>query len=432
MALHTSTIISRKVSDILTHVSRVHLAFPDHIPLYSLSVSSKVDSSHLQDLVSTVGALSPHSVGCLSAPIPSSNPALQASIACSLSMFPKDHTTAFRSDIPGRSAPQVGRWHAFRKKDQSGVGTGEVVQEETENVNWEDVWAKNVDVPLLPSELQGIPTDEAHTVIYLSDGSPEGLSNSLQALPMATKIGLVASSTPFITGRPYTLFHGKSVYSSGAVGLCIHSSTPPELQVGFPGLQALTQPMVVTESEGNLILALDDKNPSRILLAAIESGKNFSATDDQSAKLLKIMKDDSFFLGVLDDNAGHGASKIRQVYHITSGDPSRGSLALESESAPQGATVQIYRSPAHANPNTLSRYKLSSNENGRLRRMAFAVAPAELVHSDAGDDAETMVLEDTFLTASENGFLISRRATDERPWMCKAPGGIAELGWNTT
>ncbi|KAH9917967.1 uncharacterized protein B0H18DRAFT_883271 [Fomitopsis serialis] len=430
MALHTSTVISRKVSDILAHVSRVHLAFPDHIPLYSLSATSEVDSRNLQDLVSSVSALSPHSVGCLSAPIPSSSPALQANIACSMAMFRKDHATAFRSDIPGRSAPQVGRWHAFRKKDQTGFGTGETVQAETENVNWDDVWAKNVDVPSLPSELQAIPADEAHTIIYLSDGSPEGLSNSLQALPMATKIGLIASSTPFITGRPYTLFHGKSVYSSGAVGLCIHSSSRPELHVDFPGMQALTPPMVVTESEGNLVLALDDENPSRVLLSAIESGRNFSATDDQSAKLLKVMKDDTFFLGTLEP----GTSKIRQVYHIISGDPARGSLAMESDSAPsQGTKVQIFRSPAHANPNMLSRYKLSSSENGSLRRMAFAVAPSDPMHGESGDHGETVILEDTFLTASENGFVVDRHAPGgterEQPWMCKLPGAVAELRW---
>ena len=205
MALHTSTVISRKVPDILSHISRVHLAFPDHITLFCLSASSHLDTSYLEDVISSVSTLSPRAIGCLSAPIPSSNTTLQAGIACSIAMFHKGHATPFRSDIPGRNAPQVGRWHAFRKKDQASLGAGETIQTDAENVNWEDVWAKNVDVLPLPSELQPIRyaasisscprgnryldrTDEAHTVIYLSDGAPEGLSNSLQALPFATKV----------------------------------------------------------------------------------------------------------------------------------------------------------------------------------------------------------------------------------------------------
>lgn len=104
-------------------------------------------------------------------------------------------------------------------------------------------------------------------------------------------------------------------------------------------------PFGLLRSEGNLVLSLDGKNPSRILLAAIEKGRNFSPTDDQSAKLLKVMKDDEFFLGVLDEHdIQRGRPKIRQVYHITSGDPSRGALALESEAAPSlGTRVQVGR-----------------------------------------------------------------------------------------
>lgn len=157
MALHTSTIISRRLTDILAHVSRVNLAFPDHIPLFTLSTSPSVEQSHLQDLVTRLTTLSPHAVGCLSAPVPSSNEALRTSVACSLSIFHKDNASAFRSDIPGKSAPQVGRWHAFRKKDQPDFGIGEEMRADMENVNWEDVWAKNVDVPPLPSVFKSIP-----------------------------------------------------------------------------------------------------------------------------------------------------------------------------------------------------------------------------------------------------------------------------------
>lgn len=159
MALHTSTIVSRKLSDILTHVSRINLAFPGHVPLFTLSASSSLEQSQIQDLVTRLSTLSPHAVGCLSAPVPSSSEALRAGVTCSLAIFHKDNTVAFRSEIPGRNAPQVGRWHAFRKKDQdpTGFGTGATAQTDADDVNWEDVWAKHVDVPPLPSELMSIP-----------------------------------------------------------------------------------------------------------------------------------------------------------------------------------------------------------------------------------------------------------------------------------
>lgn len=65
--------------------------------------------------------------------------------------------------------------------------------------------------------------------------------------------------------------------------------------------------------------------------------------------------------------------------------------------------------------------------------MAFAVAPPDLVATAASDSAETVVLEDTFLAASENGFVLDRCGidgkADEHPWTCKVPGGVVELQW---
>ena len=43
-----------------------------------------------------------------------------------------------------------------------------------------------------------------------------------------------------------------------------------------------------------------------------------------------------------------------------------------------------------------------------------------------GEDTVT-VLEDTFLAASENGFMLSRG--DEMAWTCITPGAQARLAW---
>jgi hypothetical protein len=60
------------------------------------------------------------------------------------------------------------------------------------------------------------------------------------------KLGLFASSTPFVTGRPYTLIFNGSVKSSGAVGLALTAGPRPVSQTAFPGLHAITMPLKVT------------------------------------------------------------------------------------------------------------------------------------------------------------------------------------------
>ncbi|KAJ7707145.1 hypothetical protein B0H16DRAFT_1633930 [Mycena metata] len=47
-------------------------------------------------------------------------------------------------------------------------------------------------------------------------------------------------------------------------------------------------------------------------------------------------------------------------------------------------------------------------------------------------DDVAVVLQDTFLAASEGGFVLSRAraGTSETPWSCAIPGGLATLSWN--
>jgi len=55
-----------------------------------------------------------------------------------------------------------------------------------------------------------------------------------------------------------------------------------------------------------------------------------------------------------------------------------------------------------------------------------AVPPSESALSGPEEDTVT-VLEDTFLAASENGFMLSRE--DEMAWTCISPGAQARLHW---
>ena len=60
------------------------------------------------------------------------------------------------------------------------------------------------------------------------------------------KLGLFASSTPFVTGRPYTLIFNGSVKSSGAVGLALSAGPRPVPKTAFPGQRAISAPLKVT------------------------------------------------------------------------------------------------------------------------------------------------------------------------------------------
>lgn len=100
---------------------------------------------------------------------------------------------------------------------------------------------------------------------------------------------MICSSTPFITGRPFTMFFNDKVYSEGAVGVAI-SGVPHSFHVDFPvNLKPVTPDVTITRCvprtprkpwsscchsrscEGNLINSLDNSNPARMLLEAIEA-----------------------------------------------------------------------------------------------------------------------------------------------------------------
>jgi hypothetical protein len=64
------------------------------------------------------------------------------------------------------------------------------------------------------------------------------------------------------------------------------------------------------------------------------------------------------------------------------------------------------------------------------KTLAFVAAPQVGEHAvpvEEGDDDEVTVLEDTFVAASENGFMLRRG--DEATWTCVAPGAQARLTW---
>lgn len=136
---HFTTILAQSPKGILNALAGLHANYRNHTLLFALSSNS----SELSELVARLTTFSTNSVGCLAAQ------AQENTISCSLAFFDSQHATTFRSTIPGRAAPQVGRWHSFKKPDTTPD------MEFDQNVDWEDVWSKSVGNHPLPQALQG-------------------------------------------------------------------------------------------------------------------------------------------------------------------------------------------------------------------------------------------------------------------------------------
>ncbi|KAF7299161.1 FIST domain-containing protein [Mycena indigotica] len=274
----------------------------------------------------------------------------------------------------------------------------------SDEVDWNSVWDQSIVGSEPPPELRGVNPEDVKSIIYLTDGAPEGLSNSLSQFSGSHKLGLFAASTPFVTGRSVTLFLNDEICDSGAVGLALKQEASCGLR--FHGMEPLAEPMIVSQSEGNLVILLDNKTPTQLLLSAIkQKGINLQTPDYEE-----------FCLASIHDH------EPKQMFSILSGDPSRGTIALQSNSSPpSGSRVQFFYRPKTTTAEvaaTLSRGTFS-----------FTTVPEALLGHNAEEEVADLELPDSFLAGSEKGFLVSRGK--ETPWTCSIPGSSAVLHWST-
>jgi hypothetical protein len=108
----------------------------------------------------------------------------------------------------------------------------------------------------------------------------------------------------------------------------------------------------ILRSEGNLLLELDRANPTQILLAAIRSHDLCTTYKGTAQAALK--DDERFYIGAFDggevcavvvrlwQTIDSFLTQISQIHEVSSGDPSRGTIALKSPSAPSAGTqIQV-------------------------------------------------------------------------------------------
>jgi len=198
--MHLFTVLTRSSASLSSITSRLSKTYPGFPLLFALT--SNAPPQDLSRLVKELSAFSSETAGSLSAPLPFHGH--DSRISCSIAIFDPGKAVLFRSTIPGRAQPQVGRWHAFRNKDNA-LPEPQLPAEGP--IRWADVWEDDIANVSLPPELQslkpGPPNDgltsitpsstrsgdaEVSEVIFMSDRSPEGLLNSLNAFPKTTRV----------------------------------------------------------------------------------------------------------------------------------------------------------------------------------------------------------------------------------------------------
>ena len=175
MPLHLSTVLARTPYALQKQLLKLTDAYANkaHTCLFALSANfpSSQDLAHTVDILTKFNKKG-HTLGCLSdsflaVDFSKSNHIWDHEnyskpiLSCSIGIFDSSRVVPFRSTIPGKTQPQVGRWHSFRKKDgiddeneyelNARVGTN------SGTVSWEDIWNRSAskDIPL-PEELRSL------------------------------------------------------------------------------------------------------------------------------------------------------------------------------------------------------------------------------------------------------------------------------------
>ncbi|KAG0745624.1 hypothetical protein G6F62_001653 [Rhizopus arrhizus] len=280
----------------------------------------------------------------------------------------------------------VGRWgraeETSRLKYQS---------DHVDKMGWKDFGS--ISKPAQPFELPaGLSKDATPSFFFMvSDNEPDQLLQTLDHhFPHTPKIGIIGSSTPFITGTPYTLFNSE-LLGSGVVGFAaLNSPTKAAIRVDHAALEKIGEPLKITRCRGNVILDLDQAGATGLLLKLIHQDR-------------KASKDEEFYLAVYPTDA-QGQEEKMTVSRITSGDPSRGNMSIDTTADLQvGQTVQFLRRKPFD-----KRLNILSNTDSNEILLSVGDKDHTIDMSPVQIPEKTTLVEDTFGGMSENGIIVGR------------------------
>ncbi|KAF9155205.1 hypothetical protein BG015_010695 [Linnemannia schmuckeri] len=243
------------------------------------------------------------------------------------------------------------------------------------------------------------------------------------ANPAASKVGLMASSTPFITGRPVTMFYDGQLVQDGVLGVSIlkrPASKQEITSVTYPSMSPLGPAMQITRCRGNIILELDESNATRLLLDRLQA--------------TTLTKDKEYFLATGEPTTPTSGSVAQvdmskaTVYKITGGDPSKGNMAVDTVHDLQvGQWVQfIHHGKAQDHGHIDNDLTSSDIQTGVTTLRFTATDPNNTIeeqeHVGSNGNNMSSSVQPRFGGSSENGFIIGQ--PHQGTWVCAVTDSV--------
>ncbi|KAJ2390951.1 hypothetical protein GGI05_003079 [Coemansia sp. RSA 2603] len=252
--------------------------------------------------------------------------------------------------------------------------------------------------------------------------------------PMAYKLGIVGSQTPFLNGREYTILGDDEVCSSGVIGFVFVRSrgkTVPAstdeatncLRVRYPNLEAISDTLQIKRSKGNVVLEVENGEAARTLIANIRKRQ----IDAGSAF-------DNRLFARISTNADNSDSAVLQV---TGGDPAKGGLAIDTtRDIEQGYFIQFMMATDSRQLDLASRDdfgQMSARSSGEIHIMFGA---QDHQNETTQDEPQNQSVASIFGGVTEGGFVYgggslhterTRKLFSGQVLECAVPGSTLEF-----
>ncbi|KAJ1964125.1 hypothetical protein IWQ62_003019 [Dispira parvispora] len=335
---------------------------------------------------------------------PSSNATPAAdSDSLPFTLFQMDDTVMFRRHLKD---VQVGRWqrpHRYRR-----------LAEENRTMEWARFQTVSqadnaVELPTTLDHLQR--TSRPPAFFLFADHEPYQIVQKLnQQFPESNKYGVLTTATPFLNGRPYTLFHNDGIQSNGLVGVAFdprHIAFPG--QIHHPQLAPLGTPLAIARCRGNVVLEFGKDNDPRTLASLLRT--TTPVYQDKSARL---------YAGILrTDNPPDERAELG-VYQIIGGDPVKGTIVLDTVQELQpGQYIQLYHTPPPPAHTAVTTSGSCSDIAVTLRAID---SESDSMDANQGRHSNSSTNPRCFGAATTKGFIYGQHALD-----CAVPESFITL-----
>ncbi|KAG0318705.1 hypothetical protein BGZ99_005492 [Dissophora globulifera] len=328
----------------------------------------------------------------------------------------------------------VGKWARSQDIEERSLDTADAwASFKSISIGQNQVQVPDSALPPPSSPAHGQEHDVSQDIMILSDLEVHQFLEALDtANPSASKTGLLASSTPFITGKPVTMYYDGKVVQDGVLGVSVVRETiasssdrsedarnrrPTLTTLEYPSLAPLGPAMQITKCRGNIILELNDSNATRLLLERLQS--------------TTLTKDKEYFLATGEPTKAKDSQEFNvnmkeaMVYKITGGDPSKGNMAVDTvHDLNVGQWVQFN----HHDRSADNGHYDPSLQNGLQGMTRFTTTDpnSTLEQSDKRPVQGDGSVQSIFGGSSENGFIIGQ--SKGQTWVCTVTDSILKHG----